>query len=248
MTADEARQERPALGSLITGALFTPSHGYVPAHQLTHALARAAENAGARFRQATVQTIAPGRSALTVHTTDGDPTAATVVLAAGAWTNQIAIPAAAVPPLRPIRGQLLHLGWQAEPIDTILWGYECYIVPRLDGTLLVGATVEDVSSTSVQRRRAFAICSTRRAISCLRAGDRRFWGPCRSSAGHAGRSAGDRSGPSIAGARPRGRSLSQRRPARAAHRALIADWIVEKKNDPALQALRPGRVENVRST
>ena len=67
-----------------------------------------------------------------------------MVLAAGAWTNQIAIPAAAVPPLRPIRGQLLHLGWQAEPIDTILWGPECYIVPRIDGTLLVGATVEDV--------------------------------------------------------------------------------------------------------
>ena len=67
-----------------------------------------------------------------------------MVLAAGAWTNQIAIPAAAVPPLRPIRGQLLHLGWQAQPIDTILWGPECYIVPRIDGTLLVGATVEDV--------------------------------------------------------------------------------------------------------
>ena len=59
MTPDEARQARPALGGLIAGALFTPSHGYVSAHQLTHALARAAEHAGARFRQATVQTIAP---------------------------------------------------------------------------------------------------------------------------------------------------------------------------------------------
>ena len=72
MTPDEARQSRPALGGLIAGALFTPSHGYVSAHQLTHALARAAEHAGARFRQATVQTIAPGRASLTVHTSDGN--------------------------------------------------------------------------------------------------------------------------------------------------------------------------------
>ena len=49
-----------------------------------------------------------------------------------------------IPPLRPVRGQLLHLGWGGHPLSTIIWGPACYIVPRLDGTLLVGATVEEV--------------------------------------------------------------------------------------------------------
>ena len=47
-------------------------------------------------------------------------------------------------PLRPVRGQLLHLGWRGAPLGTIVWGPDCYIVPRTDGTLLVGATVEEV--------------------------------------------------------------------------------------------------------
>jgi len=43
-----------------------------------------------------------------------------------------------------VRGQLLTLGWSGDPLSTIVWGPECYIVPRTDGTLLAGATVEDV--------------------------------------------------------------------------------------------------------
>ena len=41
-------------------------------------------------------------------------------------------------------GQLLHLGWHGRPIETIVWGPGCYVVPRTDGTVLVGATVEEV--------------------------------------------------------------------------------------------------------
>ncbi len=65
-----------------------------------------------------------------------------MVIAAGAWGN--AIEGVRTPPLRPVRGQLLHLGWRGHPLSTIIWGPDCYIVPRTDGTLLVGATVEEV--------------------------------------------------------------------------------------------------------
>ena len=47
-------------------------------------------------------------------------------------------------PLTPIRGQLLHLGWNGRPVSRITWGERCYAVPWQDGTLLVGATLEDV--------------------------------------------------------------------------------------------------------
>ena len=136
-----AKAAHPALGA-IAGALSTRVHGYVAAPQLAAALARAAERHGATFRRAAVQRITTHGSAVGVTTTDGDCDAGTVVIAAGAWGHAIA--GVRMPPLRPVRGQLLHLEGRGDPPSTIIWGPHCYIVPRTDGTLLVGATVEEV--------------------------------------------------------------------------------------------------------
>ena len=46
-------------------------------------------------------------------------------------------------PVKPVRGQLLHLGWNGPQLARITWDERCYLVPWRDGTLLVGATVED---------------------------------------------------------------------------------------------------------
>jgi glycine/D-amino acid oxidase-like deaminating enzyme len=81
----------------------------------------------------------------TVVTTDrGTLTADAVVLAGGSWSGQIEIEG--VPssvPVRPVRGQLLHLAWPGPPLKRVTWGDEVYLVPWDDGTLLVGATVEE---------------------------------------------------------------------------------------------------------
>lgn len=138
-----ARTKQPSLGAL-EGALFTPCHGYVAAHQLAHALARAAEAGGARFRTARAGRITRTSAGFTIQTTTGHVSATRVVVAAGSWSSAIEIDDAAAVPVRPVRGQLLHLGWHEAPLDTIIWGPECYVVPRLDGTVLVGATVEEV--------------------------------------------------------------------------------------------------------
>jgi glycine oxidase len=46
--------------------------------------------------------------------------------------------------VKPVRGQLLHLAWPtAQPLRHVLWGTDCYIVPWLNGRVLVGATLED---------------------------------------------------------------------------------------------------------
>jgi len=79
------------------------------------------------------------------------------VIAAGSWSSQLAgaadsaTPAVAAAqvsvrpsPVRPIRGQLLDLKMPARAASRVLWGTDCYIVPWHDGTVLVGATVEDV--------------------------------------------------------------------------------------------------------
>jgi glycine oxidase len=70
----------------------------------------------------------------------------TVVLAAGAWSAEIAgLPENARPPVRPVKGQMLKLAMDpAAPLITrTLWTQKAYIVPRIDGALLVGATTEE---------------------------------------------------------------------------------------------------------
>jgi glycine/D-amino acid oxidase-like deaminating enzyme len=134
------------IGTLETGGgksdRSIADHGYVVPGQLAVALARAAERHGCQFVRDRVERIIRSGTALHVTTSGNVFTAPQLVLAAGAWTNTIE--GLRTPPLRPVRGQLLHLGWTGDPLTTIVWGPDCYVVPRVDGTVLVGATVEDV--------------------------------------------------------------------------------------------------------
>lgn len=141
ITGPEAAQEHPALGE-IAGALFTPTHGYVAAPELAAALAASVGRRGAVFHARCVRAIQVDGHGVRLRTDDGAVDAAGVVIAAGAWTNSIA--GLTLPRVRPVRGQIIRLGWPGQPLSTILWGPECYVVPRVDGTILVGATVEDV--------------------------------------------------------------------------------------------------------
>jgi len=79
-----------------------------------------------------------------VDTDRGSLTGNAVVIAAGSWSGEIAIEGITMPvPVRPVRGQLLHLGWTGTPLRRVTWSGRCYLVPWEDGTLLVGATVEE---------------------------------------------------------------------------------------------------------
>jgi glycine oxidase len=72
--------------------------------------------------------------------------AGAVVLAAGCWSGGLGgVAAEALPPVRPVKGQLLYLrGPATEPLcSRNVRGLEVYVVPRGDGRVVVGATVED---------------------------------------------------------------------------------------------------------
>jgi glycine oxidase len=144
---DELRDVEPLAATVAIGGLLIDMHGFVGVPEFTDALASAAMRAGARFaldaRVLSIDASADGR--LVVHTENGPTIGDRVVLAAGSWTSQIRIAgAAALVNVKPVRGQLLHLAWPTEqPLRHVLWGTDCYIVPWLNGRVLVGATVED---------------------------------------------------------------------------------------------------------
>ncbi len=88
-----------------------------------------------------------GARAVGVVLADGSKVSADmVVLAAGAWSRAIAGLAPELrPPVRPIKGQMLALRMDAAAplISHVVWAPGVYLVPRRDGRLLVGATVEE---------------------------------------------------------------------------------------------------------
>jgi glycine oxidase len=142
----DAHRLEPALPATVPGALLSPMHGYVAVPTLTEALAWSALRHGAEIETGRhIKTIDRANGQLVVAADDGTSwTAPHVVLAAGSWSGQLHHPEAEPATVRPVRGQLIRLTWNAAPLSHVLWGRDCYVVPWQDGTLLVGATVEEV--------------------------------------------------------------------------------------------------------
>lgn len=152
LDAQTARAEEPHLSRHVIGALVVPLHGFVAAGALTRALAAAASRYGVQMIEGSrVRRIASAGGNLDdlgnviVETDRGLLRGSAVVLAAGSWSGQIEIAGLTHRvPVRPIRGQLVRLSWNGPALRRVLWSDRCYVVPWDDGTLLVGATMEDV--------------------------------------------------------------------------------------------------------
>jgi glycine oxidase len=142
----DVRSLEPSLPDSIQGALLIRAHAYVVASQLTEALTWAALRHGAEFETGRrVTAITGGTHTVEVITEDGEKWSTDdVVIATGSWTSHINVEPAVVSTVRPVRGQLLKLLWRGPLLRHVIWGPDCYVVPWSDGTVLVGATVEDV--------------------------------------------------------------------------------------------------------
>jgi glycine oxidase len=143
-----ARQREPHLRPGIPGAVLSPNDHQVENRALAAALAAAVKQAGAIIHEhcpvSEIETT--GNRVRGVVTADSRVPADIVVLAAGAWSRDIGgIPAAYVPPVRPIKGQMLALRMDpaAPLLRHVIWLPRGYLVPRLDGRLVIGATVEE---------------------------------------------------------------------------------------------------------
>jgi glycine oxidase len=145
LDAARVRAEEPQLGDGAIGGLLIEMHGFVAASDLTRALVAAARRHGAQLiEQSRVRRIMRRDGEVVVDTDRGSLSGNAVVLAAGSWSGDIAVEGIITPvPVRPVRGQLLYLAWTGTPLRRVTWSRRCYLVPWDDGTLLVGATVEE---------------------------------------------------------------------------------------------------------
>jgi glycine oxidase len=154
LQADAVRRLEAELTERVTTALLIGRDHRVNNRLLAQALLASAAAAGVQFRTANPVAALVTRhgSVSGVRLASGEQlTAQHVVLAAGAWSAQIeGLPRPV--PVRPLKGQMFSVDSRAraperpsEPmLRRVLYSRRCYIIPRDDGRLLVGATVEDV--------------------------------------------------------------------------------------------------------
>jgi glycine oxidase len=144
---EDARAIQPELGPDPASFLWLPDEGQVDSQALALALPDALAASDARLLTGQRVTAIVGRGGRVRgvrladgRTLDGD----IVVLAAGAWSGEIqGLPRAL--PVRPIRGHMLRFPAGSARLGPLLATHAGrYLVPRRDGTILAGSTMDDV--------------------------------------------------------------------------------------------------------
>lgn len=138
---------QPGLGSEVVGGWWYPEDGQVDNRALAQVLRLAAQELGVEIQEGVeVEAIEQqNRQIRAVKTSIGELQANHYVLATGAWSNQL-LPI----PVQPKKGQMLSViapGNHQPSLQRVLYGSDVYIVPRRDGRVIIGATVEDVGWT-----------------------------------------------------------------------------------------------------
>jgi glycine oxidase len=145
--AGECRDLEPGLTPRLHGGVHAPHEAGVDPAVLVAALRAACRAAGVEVRsgaEAVEAVIAGDRLVGVIAADQGRHLAETTVLAAGAWSGSAEwLPPAARPPVRPVKGQILTLRGPAIT-GRIVVTERVYLVPRADGRLVAGATVEEL--------------------------------------------------------------------------------------------------------
>jgi glycine oxidase len=143
LEAEEVCLECPLLDSKIRDGVLLPEEGYADPQSIMVALREACRIRGVIIEEDTVLHLIEKEGTVRgVRTALREARAATVVNAAGAW----ATPFLGGDTIRPIRGQLvsLRLPPDALRLTQVIQSSVGYLVPRADGSIVVGATSEDV--------------------------------------------------------------------------------------------------------
>jgi glycine oxidase len=159
------REVEPRLSPRVVAGVLAQHEATVSNQLLALAFTRAAVACGAVLREgAPLQSTQRTAGRITAVTAGGESHACdTVVVAAGARSGQVGRRLGVALPVTPVRGQMIALGGMAAPVARPVWGPAGYVVPRANGLVFAGATIEHVGF----RRR-----TTRSGVKSLKAAAR----------------------------------------------------------------------------
>lgn len=146
LTAQETRQTEAFISPDVLESLFFPNDWQVENRKLIHALQKFAELNNLEIRENTeITNLLTENNKITGAETAAEKFfAGKVIITAGAWTSLIKTDNFAMPEIKPIRGQMIVLHTAKRLFQKVIYSPRGYLVPRFDGRILAGATVEDV--------------------------------------------------------------------------------------------------------
>ncbi|MET9583823.1 glycine oxidase ThiO [Streptomyces sp. NPDC006539] len=154
LTGRECRRLEPMLAPGVRGGLRVDGDHQVDPRRLAAALLTACERAGVVFHRDRAERLVVVRDRATgaLLAAGTELAADQIVLAAGSLSGRLAgLPVEVVPPVRPVKGQVLRLTVPAayapfltRTVRAVVRGSHVYLVPRENGELVVGATSEEM--------------------------------------------------------------------------------------------------------
>jgi glycine oxidase len=143
LNAEDARELEPSLSEELEAAVLRPEEASVDNRAMTQAVLEAARRSGVQFfpRSGAEAIWREGGRCMGLHLKNEKIEAQWTVIAAGCFSANIA-GVAAYAPVRPAKGQMAALRADDLNIERVLWSEKIYLVPRNDGRILAGATVE----------------------------------------------------------------------------------------------------------
>lgn len=167
LSGREVHAMEPILNPEIGGALFFPDEALIRPCTVISALAAGARAGGAEILEK-VEAIdfILGEDRLRGVNVGGKTILAdTVVACAGAWSGRLLDLIGHRLPMEPVRGQIVRTRFERPPLTHMVWGPLGYLVPRLNGEVLIGTTVEQAGFASTPTLAGVAdLCEAARAM------------------------------------------------------------------------------------
>lgn len=145
LTSRQTRELEPGLSPSIRGGMLVDSDHQVDPRAMVPTLLQACNRLGVQIHRSRAALLIEGGRVAGVGLEDGERLEAPqVVLAAGCWSGSVTgVPDDDVPPVRPVKGQILRLRGAPEMLMRTVRGGAVYILPRGDGRVVIGGTVEE---------------------------------------------------------------------------------------------------------
>jgi len=141
---DDLRRIEPAVTESAIRAIFLPEEHQVENRRLMDSLKIAIKLAGVDLiEDAEVTSLATAQDRVTGVVSAGKRfDAGSVIVAAGTWSSRLLEPLGLNVKVIPARGQMIAVKGDGCPITRVVHSSSVYVVPRRDGRILIGATVE----------------------------------------------------------------------------------------------------------
>jgi glycine oxidase len=167
LTSRQTRDLEPGLAPSIRGGMLVESDHQVDPRAMVPTLLQACSRLGVQIQRCQGSLRVESGRVAGVSLDDGEVIETSrVVLAAGCWSGAVpGVPDEDLPPVRPVKGQILRLRGAPEMIARTVRGGSVYILPRGDGRVVIGGTVEERGfDTSVTAGAVYELLREARAL------------------------------------------------------------------------------------